>query len=73
MRAPTDLNPFSSETFDRPLGGRDQTAEKIVNAISSAGVEFIDENGGGAGPQKKSLGNERNERSSSGDMKAEAR
>jgi predicted transcriptional regulator len=37
------------EAFDGPLGGRDQTAEKIVAAIESAGVEFIDANGGGPG------------------------
>jgi transcriptional regulator with XRE-family HTH domain len=37
------------EALDGPLGGRDQTAEKIVGAIVSAGVEFIDENGGGPG------------------------
>jgi predicted transcriptional regulator len=37
------------EAVDGPLGGRGQTAEKIVGAIMSAGVEFIDENGGGAG------------------------
>jgi predicted transcriptional regulator len=37
------------EALDGPLGGRDQTADKIVGAIISAGVEFIDENGGGPG------------------------
>jgi predicted transcriptional regulator len=37
------------EAFDGPLGGRDQTAEKIVSAIESAGVEFIEQNGGGPG------------------------
>jgi predicted transcriptional regulator len=37
------------EAFDGPLGGRDQTAEKIVTAIEAAGIEFIDENGGGPG------------------------
>jgi hypothetical protein len=36
------------EAFDGPLGGRDETAEKIA-AIESAGVEFIDENGAGPG------------------------
>jgi predicted transcriptional regulator len=45
------------EAFDGPIGGRDETAEKIVSAILANGVEFIDENGGGAGvrlmsPQK---------------------
>jgi hypothetical protein len=31
------------------LGGREDTAEKIRTAIEIAGVEFIDENGGGQG------------------------
>ena len=37
------------EALDGPLGGRGETAERIVGAIRSAGVEFIDENGGGQG------------------------
>jgi predicted transcriptional regulator len=37
------------EALDGPLGGRGQTSDRIVGAISSAGVEFIDENGGGPG------------------------
>jgi predicted transcriptional regulator len=37
------------EAFDGPLGGRGETADRIVSAIRSAGVEFIDENGGGPG------------------------
>jgi predicted transcriptional regulator len=37
------------EALDGPLGGRGETAERIVGAILSAGVEFIDENGGGPG------------------------
>jgi predicted transcriptional regulator len=37
------------EAFDGPLGGRGETAERIVGAIRSAGVDFIDENGGGQG------------------------
>jgi predicted transcriptional regulator len=37
------------EALDGPLGGRGQTAEKIVGAIVSAGVDFIYENGGGQG------------------------
>jgi transcriptional regulator with XRE-family HTH domain len=31
------------------LGGREGTAEKIRRAIVAAGVDFIDENGGGPG------------------------
>jgi len=37
------------EAHDGPLGGRDQTSSKIRLALESAGVEFIDENGGGPG------------------------
>jgi transcriptional regulator with XRE-family HTH domain len=31
------------------LGGRETTAQKIRNALEKAGIEFIDENGGGPG------------------------
>jgi transcriptional regulator with XRE-family HTH domain len=37
------------EAVDGPLGGRDQTADKIQIALQAAGVDFIDENGGGPG------------------------
>jgi transcriptional regulator with XRE-family HTH domain len=37
------------ESADGELGGRQDTADKIRRAIETAGVEFIDENGGGAG------------------------
>jgi predicted transcriptional regulator len=37
------------EASDGLLGGREDTTNKIVGAIISAGVEFIDENGGGPG------------------------
>jgi transcriptional regulator with XRE-family HTH domain len=37
------------EANDGPLGGRGQTVEKILNSMGAAGVEFIDENGGGPG------------------------
>ena len=37
------------EASDGPLGGRGETSDRIVRAIRSAGVEFIDENGGGPG------------------------
>jgi predicted transcriptional regulator len=37
------------EAEDGPLGGRGQTVEKILNSMEAAGVEFIDENGGGPG------------------------
>ncbi len=37
------------EAQDGPLGGRDQTGNKIRLALEKGGVEFIDENGGGPG------------------------
>jgi len=37
------------ESMDGWLGGRKGTAQKIQTAIVSAGIEFLDENGGGAG------------------------
>jgi transcriptional regulator with XRE-family HTH domain len=37
------------ESIDGEFGGREVTAEKIRQAIEAAGVEFIDENGGGPG------------------------
>jgi DNA-binding XRE family transcriptional regulator len=37
------------EAQDGPLGGRDETGSKIRLALAAAGVEFIDENGGGPG------------------------
>ena len=46
------------ESLEGKLGGREITAEKIRVALEIAGIEFIDENGGGSGvrlkkPQKK--------------------
>ncbi len=37
------------EAIDGQLGGRENTARKIRTTIESAGLEFIDENGGGLG------------------------
>ncbi len=37
------------ESADGPVGGRPGTALKIRHALEAAGVEFIDENGGGRG------------------------
>jgi transcriptional regulator with XRE-family HTH domain len=37
------------ESVEGDLGGRQGTAEKIRKALEGAGVEFIDENGGGPG------------------------
>jgi transcriptional regulator with XRE-family HTH domain len=37
------------EARDGPLGGRSETGDKIRKALQVGGVEFIEENGGGAG------------------------
>ena len=37
------------EARDGLLGGRSETAGKILQALGAAGIEFIDENGGGPG------------------------
>jgi hypothetical protein len=37
------------ESQDGDIGGRAETGEKIRAALEAAGVEFIAENGGGAG------------------------
>jgi ribosome-binding protein aMBF1 (putative translation factor) len=37
------------EAQDGPLGGRNETGMKIRSALEIAGIEFIDENGGGPG------------------------
>ncbi len=37
------------EAIDGELGGRESTVQKIRTTIESAGLEFIDENGGGLG------------------------
>jgi transcriptional regulator with XRE-family HTH domain len=37
------------ESVDGELGGREGTTDKIRGAIESAGIRFIDENGGGSG------------------------
>ena len=37
------------EAANGMLGGRETTAQKIRSALEKAGIDFIDENGGGAG------------------------
>ena len=37
------------ESAEGELGGREGTGDKIRSAIEKAGVEFLDENGGGLG------------------------
>ncbi len=41
------------ESTDGPIGGRAETGEKLVSAMEKAGIEFIAENGGGAGVRMK--------------------
>jgi len=47
------------EALDGPLGGRSQTGLKIRAALEAAGVEFIDENGGGPGVRLRAQGTSR--------------
>ncbi|MCK1307787.1 MULTISPECIES: helix-turn-helix domain-containing protein [unclassified Bradyrhizobium] len=47
------------EALDGLLGGRTQTAENIVIALTSAGIEFIDENGGGPGVRLRKAATEK--------------
>ena len=45
------------ESVDGELGGREGTTNKIRAAIESAGIDFIEENGGGPGVRlRKSRG-----------------
>lgn len=44
------------EKEDGPLGGRAATVAAIRAALETAGVEFIAENGGGAGVRMKKRG-----------------
>jgi predicted transcriptional regulator len=37
------------ESAEGELGGRGETIKKIQSALEKAGIEFIDENGGGPG------------------------
>ena len=37
------------ESVDGPVAGRPKTADKIRGALEKAGIQFIDENGGGRG------------------------
>jgi predicted transcriptional regulator len=41
------------ESVDGPIGGRPDTGEKLQIALEKAGIEFIAENGGGAGVRMK--------------------
>ena len=37
------------ESIDGELGGREHTTEKLRTAVRAAGIEFIEEDGGGLG------------------------
>jgi transcriptional regulator with XRE-family HTH domain len=41
------------EAADGMLGGREETGRKLCTALEKAGIEFIDENGGGVGVRLK--------------------
>jgi transcriptional regulator with XRE-family HTH domain len=41
------------EAAEGALGGRPETAKKLRTALENAGIEFLDENGGGAGVRLK--------------------
>jgi DNA-binding XRE family transcriptional regulator len=48
------------EAEDGPLGGRSETGAKIRTALEAAGVDFIDENGGGPGVRLRKRTSKRN-------------
>jgi hypothetical protein len=47
------------EAYDGPLGGRTDTGDKIEAALEKAGIEFIEENGGGPGVRLRKSGHPR--------------
>lgn len=47
------------EAVDGEIGGRPETGEALVTALEKAGVEFIAENGGGAGVRLRRTGRRR--------------
>lgn len=49
------------EAAEGPLGGRQETTQKLQTALERGGVEFIDENGSGPGVRlrKRPLGKQR--------------
>jgi len=61
------------EAQDGALGGREKTANKILNSMRGAGVEFINENGGGPGVRLAKPRTPHRETSSSGSPSVVAR
>lgn len=49
LAAAAKVSPDTIARFERGNALRDRTIEEIRTALESAGVEFIPENGGGAG------------------------
>jgi transcriptional regulator with XRE-family HTH domain len=47
------------EAADGELGGREDTTQRLRAAIELAGVEFIEENGGGSGVRLRKSGKEK--------------
>jgi transcriptional regulator with XRE-family HTH domain len=47
------------EASDGPLGGRSETGDKIRKTLEVAGVEFINENGGGPGVRLRKVPKEK--------------
>jgi len=47
------------EAADGELGGREDTTQRLRAAIELAGVEFIEENGGGPGVRLRKSGKEK--------------
>ena len=47
------------EAADGELGGREDTTQRLRAAIELAGVEFIEENGGGPGVRLRKSGREK--------------
>lgn len=47
------------ESEDGEVGGRAETGEKLRSALEKGGVEFIPENGGGAGVRLKKRASKR--------------
>lgn len=49
LAALCNLAPNTIVRFEKSSSGHIETVRSIVSALEAAGVEFIDENGGGAG------------------------
>src|SRR5262245_58909318 len=52
------------EAADGILGGRPDTAQKLQEALETAGIQFIEENGGGPGVRLKRAANSKSTKKS---------